>query len=169
MLYAISNTLNHQMDIEILKGILDNSNRINEIGYKILLACVATVLTTTLVKQTIKKWRLIYLLFIPGCITLYLSLNKNDLVNRNYVMAVNHYKNIEQFGKIDLKIGAANKELENNIKLANENFNKTIEEINNSSNCQYLFLNISLIIFGLWLFLYIVYFIFFDKLSQNEK
>ena len=155
------------MDLEVLKSIVEHSNKVNDIAFKLLIATFAIVLTTSYIKPVSKKWKLIYLLFLPGWIFIYFSINNNDQLNRRSIMFQMTFKDIENIQKnnVSIKSDSVNNIIENKI----ENIEQTIKNINSNLSSQLDNFRYSLLTFGLWLFTYLFWWIFFDRKENNEK
>ena len=157
------------MDLEALKSITEYSNYINDLAFKLVVATLAIILTTSYVKPVAKKWKIIYLVFIPGWLFLYFSISNNVKLNRSALMAQVIYNDIDSFKKYNKIDSVAISDTVSVINKKVTNLNQTFVEVNSSFSRQLNFFKCSLIAFAIWLLAYLFWWIFFDKLIQNEN
>jgi hypothetical protein len=107
------------------------------------------------------------LIFIPGWILLYLSINSCDDLNRrtiSYKITLNEIETFRKQNKIDIQV-INNQNVFLNQKI--DILNKISEKINTDFTNQLDYFKYSLIVFGIWLLSYLIWFIRTDKLIEK--
>jgi hypothetical protein len=122
----------HIMDT--IKMYSELSNQFSTWSLSILAGSILTLISSSYIRPVNKKIRLIYLLFLPGWACLAVSILNNDFINRRVVAAY-----LTKSDTILVQIASL---------------------INYEFDTQLTFLNLSLCCFGLWLVLFLVWWIF---------
>jgi MFS family permease len=130
------------MDIySALKIIVDGSAQLNSWALGLAAASVIAIVGTDYLHPS-KRWRLIYLLFAPAWAFSGLSVYFGNQVSRRYMAAVMGEK---------------------------ENVSKIASYINSDFALQQTMLEVALIFFGLWLALFLAWWIFFATEASHRR
>ena len=128
------------MDISTVQTIISSSNTISTWSLSMLAASILAIVSTSYVRPG--KWgKLLYLLFIPGWIFLILAIDNNNTIVRRGIAAT-----------ID----------ENRIL-------SIIEKMNDEFALQLSNFKASLIFFGIWLLLFLLWWIFQDFFNKPKN
>lgn len=128
--------------IEAFKKIAEQSNTLITWAFSIIGASILAIVSTSYLKPSSRKMKLIYLLFVPGWGLLAKSTYYGNLISRNLIASL-----LTKDTKTILDIN---------------------REINDSFSNQLTCFFTSLIFFGTWLVLYVLWWIF-DSWSINSK
>jgi hypothetical protein len=128
--------------LSALKVVVDSSTTMTAWALSLVAASIAAIVSTSYLRPSNERVRLIYLLYLSGWLFLGVSIYFGDRVSRRYVAA--------QF--------------------VNEGVLRTIaEKVNRDYGCQQTVLMIGLLTFGLWLTLFLLWWIFGEWKIANRK
>jgi hypothetical protein len=122
------------MDENAIQVIISGSNSITTWSMSIIAASLLAIISSSYVKPVGKWTKLIYLVFIPGWIYLALAINAGNIIVRRSMMATLNPARISFI----------------------------IEKINDDYAQQLNDFNMALIFFGIWLLLYLIWWVFQD-------
>lgn len=128
------------IDTASLKQIVDSSAQLSAWGLGVLGGSVAAIVSTSYRRPDLLKFRLAYLLFLPGWATLAYSLFQGNALVGNYLAAL---------------LGDPSK----------DNLLRIGSEINNAYAEQRSYLLFSLCCFGCWLVTYLLQWVFLAQLQ----
>jgi hypothetical protein len=129
------------MDLTAIKEIVSSSNTITTWSLSLLGASLLAILSTSYIKP-IGKWsKLIYLLFAAGWFFLGKSIVNGDCLVRRSIMAFINQERIQIIG----------------------------EKMNDEFALQLNNFKLSLLFFGIWLFLYLLWWVFQDFIIKTNK
>lgn len=118
--------------LSILKQISDSSTQLSTYALAVFGGAVAAVLGTSYRRPHQLRWRLPFLLFVPGWIYLGMSLYSGNVISRRYLAAT-------MVKQTDLRDIAS--------------------QVNNDYADQHKWLLMSLVFFGAWLITYLLYWV----------
>lgn len=128
--------------VSALKVVVDSSTTLVTWALSVVVASIAAIVSTSYLRPSNKRVRLIYLLYLPGWLFLGFSIYFGDRVSRGYVAA--------QF--------------------VGEGVLRTIaEKVNGDYGCQQTMLMIGLLTFAVWLVLFLLWWIFGVWTIANRK
>lgn len=128
---------------EGLKTMADGSSTLVGWGLTIIGASIAIIVSTSYFRPTNQRTRMIYLLFIPGWVSISLSIYYGNRISRDYIAAALVPRN-----DVVRDIG---------------------NSINDEFGLQLLFLQLGLLCFSIWLLLFLLWWVFGDWLLSNNK
>ncbi len=129
--------------LDALKQIMDSSSQLSGWALAIVGGSVAVIVSTSYRRPEALRWRLLYLLFLPGWICIGYSL----------------YLGNELVGKYLAAITVRNKELVVTI----------ASNVNDIYSDQRVYLLYSLVFFGLWLLIYLLSWIFVETFHKGDN
>jgi len=129
-------------DFAYLKSVLDSSSQLVQWALAIGAGSVVIIISTSYVRPAKLIHRISYLLFLPGWATLAYSIYCGDRLAREYLAST---------------------------MVPSESLMSIASEINDLYMNQWLHLQISLYIFGSWLILYLLQWVFSKSLTDGGK
>lgn len=127
---------------EGLKGIAEDSKTLTTWGLTLIGASIAAIVSTGYLRPVRTKFRMFYLLFIPGWLFIAFSIHNGDKISRRYTATV-----FTQKHDVLMQIG---------------------NYINSEFDRQLTFLRVGLMIFSAWLLFFILWWVF-GKTDANIK
>jgi len=129
------------MDLETIKEITSSSNTIVTWSMSIVGASLLAILSTSYIKP-VEKWnKLAYLLYIPGWVYLAIAIQLGNKIARREIVAV----------------------------MAPERIPGILEKMNDEYASQLQAFNMSLIFWGIWLLLFLLWWIFQDFFASKKE